>query len=67
MKQSDWMKGLLWAEEEKKRLTNNSVTKRFVIEILKSEVRLEGVEYLYCEDWIDGVESYIKHYEERLL
>ena len=67
MKQSDWMKGLLWAEEEKKRLTNNSVTKRFVIEILKSEVRLEGVEYLYCEDWIDGVEYYIKHYEERLL
>ena len=66
MKQSDWMKGLLWAEEEKKRLINNSVTKKCIIEILKSDVRLDGVEYLYCEDWIDGVESYIKHYEEDL-
>ena len=66
MKQSNWMKGLLWAEEEKKRFINNSVTKKCIIEILKSDVRLGGVGYLYCEDWIDGVESYIKHYEEDL-
>lgn len=66
MKQSDWMKGLLWVEEEKNRLTNNSVTKKCIIEILKSDVRLEGVEGLYCEGWIDGVESYIKHFEKAL-
>lgn len=66
MKQSNWMKGLLWAEEEKNQLLKFGLSKEDTIRSLKSDIAVEDMELLCCEDWIDGARDYVKHYEGEL-
>ena len=60
MKQSEWMKGLLWAESVYKK--ENELNKRDVCDIYIHD-NLHRVE---DREFINGITDYIKHYEERL-
>ena len=62
MKQSEWMKGLLWAEDYINHFKGKHNTEKDVIDV-----------YEYYEhpnkatgDLVSGVFDYLKHYEERL-
>jgi len=54
MKQSEWMKGLLWAED---------YCNKFDLDFIRNY--LEEVGYVDCE-FTQGIWDYLKHYEERL-
>ena len=64
---SHWFRGLLYAESKTKNLLRQSTPKTTIISELYHLLCAERNEFWAEEDWIDGVESYIKHYEERLL
>lgn len=67
MKQSNWMKGLLWAEEECTNLMLGfKLSKVDAIESLKSSIEFEEKEYLANHEWVKGAWDYIKLYEGEL-
>lgn len=60
-KQSDWMKGLLWAESTFKNnpdLSTEAIVRKFIY---------EQCDYLNDKEFITGAEDYLKYYKERLL
>jgi len=68
MKQSQWMKGLLWAERfiEEGIFFEDDETG---VESLKWELYYSGEftqEDSFNSEWFQGAEDYLKHYEERL-
>jgi len=63
VKQSQWMKGLLWAEmqiEQSKLICNSEV------DVLRTRLYHSGEFSEYFTDFFKGAEDYLKHYEERL-
>lgn len=62
MKSTNYMKGLLYAEEERQRLERNKLSKKEIDIYLLGIYNFEQREYLYNNDWLQGFDDYRNAY-----